>query len=322
MTWEGAFPLGTFSRVCKSGETHRFEARADPVGDGTAWLYRVKPLPAGEQSDKEYFASLKLVEAGLLQIEFMSNDLPDHYQGCGITSALLPLIANDLSAKIRSSRHRPADEETHTTAARAVWQRMVVEKAAWYDATEDRFYYPAARSLLPLPLETTRLIVREFEPSDRAAIEALYGDREVIDYVGTSPFAPRPGETPEIAFRRVRLSAGRPVALAAHTGALTGALSLLAYVDENGAAPPGDFEITISLVEDARSKRVGSEALSVVLDALQGVPEVRRVITRVAPGREASLHLVKGRHFTRIGERNNPYLKQRDIVFALEIKRG
>jgi hypothetical protein len=35
---------------------------------------------------------------------------------------------------------------------------------------------------------------------------------------------------------------------------------------------------------------------------------------------EASLHLVKGRHFTKIGERHNLYLNQRDAVFALDMK--
>jgi len=233
---------------------------------------------------------------------------------------LLLHIAAWRATQIRSSRNRPDEGETFSDDAKGMWKSMVKAKSAWYDATEDRYYCPVAQLLLSLPLETTRLTLREFEPSDSTTIKALYADWAVIDYVGTSPFAPRPGETPEIAFRRVRLSGERPVAITGRTGSLIGALSLLRYVDENGAAPPGDFEITIALLEDARGKRIGSEAFSTVLDALRGDPEVRRVITRVAPGREASLHLVKGQHFTKIGERQNLYLNQRDAVFALDMK--
>ena|SRR5437016_4944197 len=144
MTWDGAFPFVTLSCVSPSGETILFEVRVEgaPDPEGDVWFYHAKPLPREHLRDEEYFASLKRVGADLLQLEGMKNGLPAQYHRCGITRALLPHIATQHSVRIRSSRHRPSEGETHTKAARRVWQRMVDEGSAQSDATEDRFYYP------------------------------------------------------------------------------------------------------------------------------------------------------------------------------------
>jgi hypothetical protein len=145
MTWNGAFYLDTLSCVCRSGEQHRFEVRVEGANQGDVWFYLAKPLPCESQGDEEYFASVKRVGQDLWQTEGLKNDLPKRYHGCGITRALIPLIATHRSARIRSSRN--TEGETFTDAARRVWQRMVNENIARYDSTEDRFYYPAAQAV-------------------------------------------------------------------------------------------------------------------------------------------------------------------------------
>jgi hypothetical protein len=143
MTWDGAFPFVTLTCVAPSGKPILFEVRVEGARDAEVdvSLYYAKPLPPERQGHEEYFASLKRVGPDLLQLDGMNNGLPAQYQRCGITRALLPHIAVQHSARIRSSRHCPSEDETHTPAARRVWQRMVDDGSARYDATEDRFYY-------------------------------------------------------------------------------------------------------------------------------------------------------------------------------------
>jgi len=144
MTWDGAFHLVNLPCVCSSGETHQFEVRTllGPDPEGEVLYCYAKPLPPGQQGDAEYFATFKRLGLDLFQLDGVTNGLPARYQRCGITRALLPHIATRYATRIRSSRHRPLEGETRTPSATRVWQRMVDEKSAQYDATEDRYYYP------------------------------------------------------------------------------------------------------------------------------------------------------------------------------------
>jgi len=143
MTWDGAFPFVTLSCLRASGTKQQFEVRVEGVNQGDVWFYYAKPLPPENQGEETYFASVKRVGQDLWQTEGLNNDLPKQFHGCGITRALIPQIAIHRSARIRSSRHRPAEGETRTEDATKVWRRMVDEGLARYDSAEDRFYHPA-----------------------------------------------------------------------------------------------------------------------------------------------------------------------------------
>ena len=105
------------------------------------WFYYAKPSDRTDER-QEYLATFKQIRPGLLQLDWMSNALPDQYQGCGITRALVPRVAEKHGARVRSSRNRPHEGETHTTAARKVWLSLLNDNLACYDAAEERFYHP------------------------------------------------------------------------------------------------------------------------------------------------------------------------------------
>jgi len=106
------------------------------------WFYYARPSTTRVQNDEEYFATFKQVTSGLLQLDGVANGLPTDFRGCGLTRALIPQVATQHAARIRSSRHRPSEGETRTEAATKVWESMVKRNVAYYDAAEDRYYFP------------------------------------------------------------------------------------------------------------------------------------------------------------------------------------
>jgi len=144
MTWDGAYAFVSLLCSCRSGHNHVLEVRTEGASDreGAVWFYYARPSGVRLQEEEEYFASFKEVGPGLLQLEGVKNGLPSEYQGCGLTRTLIPHIAAHHTARIRSSRHRPSEGETRSEAATKVWESMVRRKLAYYDATEDRYYYP------------------------------------------------------------------------------------------------------------------------------------------------------------------------------------
>jgi hypothetical protein len=110
-------------------------------GGSAVWDFYAKPKsPAADVGDLVYHASFREVEPFLFQLDFLSNGLPDLFHGYGITRALIPLVAVNYSARIRSSQQK-GDNERRSQPATKVWQRMVSEHTARYDSTEDRYYY-------------------------------------------------------------------------------------------------------------------------------------------------------------------------------------
>ena len=174
--------------------------------------------------------------------------------------------------------------------------------------------------VLSLPLETERFVLREFAESDRESIEEIYADPLVIKYVGTSPFAPRGGETAEGAFRRVRTGSGRPAAISTAVDDVVGAFSVQPYMEPDSTVVSDEVEVTLALVERARGEGIGGAVFGVVLGALRTVPAVRQVIARVSPCNKPSLRLVQSHGFTIIAERANLWLGRPDAVFALALR--
>jgi len=148
MNWQGAFPIDELLR-CRNaeGETRVFEVRVEPISDpeGPIFHYLVKPRTPPDTTNELYFAGFHEIEPGLLQIGEMKNPLPPAYQRCGLTRELFALVSARHSATIRSSMTLVKEKEMRSDDATRVWQRMVNDGLARYDATEDRFYYPARR---------------------------------------------------------------------------------------------------------------------------------------------------------------------------------
>jgi hypothetical protein len=152
MAWEWAASFIKLSTTCKSGVTRKFEVRVEPVSD-SEWLYYVKPEGAHVRDGEEYLANFKQIKPDLLQLTNVQNGLPDEYQGCGITRALIPRVAKHHSTPITSSRN--AEGEMRTVAATAVLQRMVEDGLALYESTEDRFYYPVPNASVETQCRTS-----------------------------------------------------------------------------------------------------------------------------------------------------------------------
>jgi len=143
MVWEFASHFTQLHCTCKNGDEHVLEVRVEGVPDpeGDAWFYYARPSAAQYRGSKEYFASFKKIDASLLQVEALKNELPQRYRGCCITCALIPQVAAAHRARIRSSRSL-AHGELRTEAATRTWERMVREGTASFEPTEDRFHHP------------------------------------------------------------------------------------------------------------------------------------------------------------------------------------
>lgn len=145
MSWHEAFFFHDLHCTNAAGNECVFETRTEGASDGAfaVWEFYARPKNlAVSVGDLVYHASFRAVEPSLFQLDFLSNGLPDLFQGYGITRALIPLVALHHSVRIRSSQTK-IDNERRSQAATKVWQRMVSEHTARYDSTEDRYYYPA-----------------------------------------------------------------------------------------------------------------------------------------------------------------------------------
>ena len=144
MSWTTAHPLTTLACTNSARVEQLFDVRVEGGVDGrfAVWQVYVRPKDVGEIMDDRYVASFREVEPHLFQLDFVTNDLPTQYKGYGITRALIPAISKFYSARVRSSKHDPSEDETQSVAAKRIWQRMVDEGIAHYDSSDDRYYYP------------------------------------------------------------------------------------------------------------------------------------------------------------------------------------
>lgn len=83
---------------------------------------------------------LVLQPLGNKSYRVMMIDANDVYRGCGIPDVLLPFVANNLSAEIRSSQTMAPDGNTwRKPEATKMWQRLVGAGIAEYVDEEDFF---------------------------------------------------------------------------------------------------------------------------------------------------------------------------------------
>lgn len=148
MIWADAFHLTTLDCAHRSGESRHFEVRVELLGGpgGNGLLCMIRPTPPIETGEAYYFADFHEVQPGLMQLQGLRNGLPESFQHCGITRTLIPILAKIYGWRVRSSTTQSPDEEMRTQGATASWDHMVRDGLARYEASEDRYYYPADSS--------------------------------------------------------------------------------------------------------------------------------------------------------------------------------
>lgn len=135
---------------CRSGNLVDFAVRVEAEeGDRVQWHVYVLPVAASDMAAGFYYASLLELSPDLVQLLMVTNDLPDEYQGCGITTALIPELRARLGRRVRSSLSAPTSGtpalihghvDERSGAAELVWRRLRASGAVRYDAVEDRYY--------------------------------------------------------------------------------------------------------------------------------------------------------------------------------------
>jgi hypothetical protein len=151
MNFDSAHPLAELSCFDRKGQRRRFEVRIEPEATLglRKWSFLVRPVYPPDESGEIYYAGVREIEEGLVQLEATNNSLPDRYHHCCITCALVPVIASHLKACVRSSKNpRQLDrslvgelDEMRSPAAEKVWRRMVTDRGARYIHEEDRFFF-------------------------------------------------------------------------------------------------------------------------------------------------------------------------------------
>ena len=156
MSFEFAFPLREFVRQTASGAEVRFLVRieVEPPNPTRQWSFWVVPVGFPGSTEESYYAGLREVKPGVVQLEATHNNLPEEYRGCCITCGLVQVVADHLNVTVRSSRtiaSQQADgveefDESRSETADKVWKRMVTELGARYVDEEDRYYYDRTAS--------------------------------------------------------------------------------------------------------------------------------------------------------------------------------
>jgi hypothetical protein len=142
----------------REGTAIVFEVRIEPERrlDGERWHFVVRPVEPADGSDESYFATVREIGPEVARVDTTTNALPQRFHGCGISRALFPRVASTLNRTLQSSRNAPlrgsrttavggvsltvsSAEESLSPPARAVWERLVREGLATFDARSDRF---------------------------------------------------------------------------------------------------------------------------------------------------------------------------------------
>ena len=140
---------------------------------------------------------------------------------------------------------------------------------------------------IPLPIETERLLIREFEPTDAEAMADVYGDPKVMQYVsigvldreGTAALLER--------YRRAQDDAG---------------ISTWAVVERESGAVIGDVgfglhagepELGYTLAAAVWGRGYGLEAAQACVSAAFAHLPYAKLVAKIEPGNEPSLRLAE-----------------------------
>lgn len=145
------------------------------------------------------------------------------------------------------------------------------------------------------PLRTPRLRLRPIVAADRAFYCRLYGDPDVMTWVGPT----LPQDAADAAFGRVlrQVAAQPPRAcywiLLKHAG--DEPLGLIAMVRDRD--DPASAEVGVLLLADAQAQGYATEAITTLADDALARSGLRRLWTRHRPGHDAAVALMHGLGF-------------------------
>jgi ribosomal-protein-alanine N-acetyltransferase len=167
-------------------------------------------------------------------------------------------------------------------------------------------------------LETERLLVRPWAPSDRADFTALTHDPAVMRYVhGGLPFSEQ--EVDEFFARQERQLAEHDLAMGALIEKASGRLVGVAGVQPLGS---NDLEIGWWLARGVWGRGYATEAGRAAMEHVLGTLKRPRVVAIIDPGNEPSVRVVNRLGFQRDGRYTGAQLGHRkpEIVVDLFVR--
>ncbi|HSP32694.1 MAG TPA: GNAT family N-acetyltransferase [Thermoanaerobaculia bacterium] len=139
-------------------------------------------------------------------------------------------------------------------------------------------------------LETPRLIIRPWEPSDRDAFAVMARDPEIMRYIRDGkPFSE--DEIDEYLARQGRQIANFGVCMGALVEKATGRVAGVAGTQPLGGLP--DYEIGWWLMRDVWGRGYATEAGAAAMQHVFDVVGKPRVVAIIDPGNDASVAVVK-----------------------------
>lgn len=140
---------------------------------------------------------------------------------------------------------------------------------------------------VPLPIETERLVLRQFEPGDATAMSAIYGDPEVMRHVGTGVLD-RDGSAALLSrYARAQDEYGFSTwaVVERASGRLVGDAGFDVY------APTGDLELGYTLAADVWGRGYASEAARACIGAAFAHLPAPRIVAKIEPGNDRSFRV-------------------------------
>lgn len=143
--------------------------------------------------------------------------------------------------------------------------------------------------MIPLPIETERLLIRPFDADDVAPMAEVYGDPEVMRHVCIGVLDREATAALLERYHRAQDEQGYSTwaVVAKESGAVLGDVGFGVY------APTGEPELGYTLATSAWGHGYGLEAArACVVAAFTHLPH-RRLVAKVEPGNERSLRLAE-----------------------------
>ena len=142
---------------------------------------------------------------------------------------------------------------------------------------------------IPLPIETERLLIRQFEPADVDAMAEVYGDPEVMEHVSLGVLDRARTATLLEEYRRAQDRRGFSTwaVVEKESGAVVGDVGFGVH------APTGEPELGYTLAERVWGRGYGLEAARACVAAAFAHLPHRRLVAKVEPENERSLRLAE-----------------------------
>ena len=170
------------------------------------------------------------------------------------------------------------------------------------------------RAKIRLPVIGERIIINEFVIDDWIALQEIFSQEDISEYVGGSPYRQKGGEPVEDAFARARREDWEPYSIRKkETERAIGFVSIF-YYDED----VGSVEMSIGLLSVMQGRGYAYDTSMIAIQEIFASTSAARVVVRVDPCNSASLMLVNKLSMTSIGTRINLWTGSEDLLYAKE----